>query len=288
VTGNNSGFTDHNPVAPVDAQVAFVQLQGSIEQSVQFTAGTYVIKAKAAQRGIWQLQAQTVEVYVDSQKVGSFSPGGTAYSAVSTGVFTVTQGAHTVKFVGLATQDASLFIDGVSIASTVLAGTPTAPVAQYVTIAGAGFEAPNLGTDNFYAFSYRLTGSPWSFEGNSGIAGNNSGFTEYASHAPEGTQAAFIQGENGVVSQSLAFASSGHFSLVLSAASRGGPWNKGDQVVEVLLDGTVIGSFSPTSTSYQSFSLSFATTAGDHVLSFQGTVSVDATALIDDIVIIGP
>jgi len=120
------------------------------------------------------------------------------------------------------------------------------------------------------------------------LAGNNSAFTDRASVAPEGTQVAFLQQADSAISQTLSFATAGTYSLVVSAASRGGPYNQKLQIVHAWLDGKDIGTFSPSATSYQTTTLTFAATAGSHVLSFRGSVAADATAFIDDIVIIGP
>ena len=286
VSGNKSAFTSNNPLAPEGTQVSFVQMTGSIVQNVQMTAGTYTITASAAQRGIYQAQSQTVDVFVDGAKVGTFAPSGTAYNAVKTGTFSVTDGSHAVKFTGLATADGTLFIDQVAL-QPVTVPAEVVSVSR-VTILGSGFEAPSVGTNNSLAYAYRPTGSAWTFTGNSGLAGNNSAFTDRASVAPEGTQVAFLQQADSAISQTLSFATAGTYSLVVSAASRGGPYNQKLQIVHAWLDGKDIGTFSPSATSYQTTTLTFAATAGSHVLSFRGSVAADSTAFIDDIVIIGP
>jgi hypothetical protein len=54
----------------------------------------------------------------------------------------------------------------------------------------------------------------------------------------------------------------------------------------VLVDGIVVGSFTPSDTSYQSFSTPvFNVTAGSHTITFQGLNSVggDNTVLVDEI-----
>jgi len=166
VAGNNSGFTRNNPVAPVGAQVGYVQMTGSISQNVSFPAGSYTINALAAQRAHYS--NQQVDVYVDGAKVGSYAPSGTAYTEVVTNAFTVTAGTHTIKFVGLTTVDTTLFIDNLTIQSA----TPS-----QVTIAGNGFETPNVGANTLGAFAYCPAGTPWTFTGEAGVSGNNSGFT---------------------------------------------------------------------------------------------------------------
>jgi hypothetical protein len=217
-------------------------------------------------------------VYVDGAKVGSYAPGSTAYTEVATDAFTVAAGTHLIKFVGLATVDSTLFIDQLTIQ----------PLPE-VTIADYGFEEPQVGANAFYAFAYRPIGTPWTFTGNAGITGNKSGFTAHAANAPEGMQVAFLQTADAVIAQTLSFAQTGTYTLVFSSASRGGgPLTRQLQVVNVYIDGTSVGTFSPSSTSYETFTLPFNTTAGSHVLSFHGTVAADATAFIDDVVILEP
>ena len=195
-------------------------------------------------------------------------------------MFTVTAGLHTVKFVGLATVYNTLFIDNLTIESA---------YPNQITIAGSGFEAPNVGANAYFAFAYRPTGSPWTFTGNAGLTGNNSTFTDHASAAPEGVQAAFLQSADATIAQMFSsYAKTGYYTLVISAASRGGPSNQKLQVVNVAVDGSNVGTFTPSGTSYETFTFPFYATAGTHTLSFRGTVTADATALIDDVVIIGP
>ena len=157
-----------------------------------------------------------------------------------------------------------------------------------VTVAGGGFEMPNVGANTHYALAYSPTGTPWTFIGNAGITGNNSAFTDHASAAPEGVQAAFIQSANASIAQQISFAQTGYYTLVLSAASRGGPSNLQLQAVNATIDGSSVGTFTPNSTSYETFTFPFYATAGSHTLRLQGTVWGDSTTLFDDVVIIGP
>ena len=42
-------------------------------------------------------------------------------------------------------------------------------------------------------FQYRPAGTPWTYTGGAGVAGNGSGFTACNPNAPEGTQVGFLQ-----------------------------------------------------------------------------------------------
>src|SRR5262249_46003945 len=142
--------------------------------------------------------------------VGTFTPAGTRYTAYNTASFTVTAGSHTIAFVGTdpdgADRDNTAFIDRVRI-NRVL------PVLQ-----DPGFEQPLVGTGAFNSFQYNPSGSQWTFDIGSGVAGNGSAFTAGNPAAPDGTQVAFLQG-TGSFSQSVALAA-GAYTISFSAAQR--------------------------------------------------------------------
>jgi uncharacterized repeat protein (TIGR01451 family) len=101
ISGNGSGFTTGNPNAPEGSQVAFLQNIGSFSQAVTLSAGSYVVTFSAAQRATYQSSSQTFQVQIDGVSVGSFTPSSTSYAPLTTSVFTVVAGVHTVAFVGL-------------------------------------------------------------------------------------------------------------------------------------------------------------------------------------------
>jgi len=118
ISGNNSGFTAGNPPASEGRQVAFLQGTGSFSQTVaNWAAGSYTLSFKAAQRGNYQASRQDFNVQVDGVVVGTFTPSGTSYQSYTTTGFTVTAGAHTIKFQGLdsAGGDNTAFVDQVAI-----------------------------------------------------------------------------------------------------------------------------------------------------------------------------
>ena len=147
-------------------------------------------------------------------------------------------------------------------------------------IANFGFETPSLGSGNY---QYALPGGGWTFNGSpgngSGILGNGSGFSN--PNAPEGVQAAFLQG-HGVISQVLSgFAPGTNYTITYSAAQRPGnsqSWN-------VMIDSAVIKSNSPGGTSYTTYTASFVATAVTHTLLFVGTdlAGGDNTVFLDNV-----
>ena len=135
-------------------------------------------------------------------------------------------------------------------------------------------------------FQYDPTGSPWVFTGGSGISGNNSGFTSGNPPAPQGVQVAFLQG-TGSFTQSVTGWAAGSYVLTFDAAQRGN-FGVSQQNLEVLIDGSVVGTFTPSSTSYQGYSTaSFTVTAGTHTIEFQGLDSAggDNTAFLDQVAV---
>lgn len=100
---------------PEGVQTAFLVNGGVIEQSVNFTAGTYAISFQAAKRTNYG-GTQSFNVYYDTTLIGSFTPSSGSFTSFTTGSFTATAGSHTIKFVGTnTTGDNTDFIDAVSI-----------------------------------------------------------------------------------------------------------------------------------------------------------------------------
>jgi hypothetical protein len=131
--------------------------------------------------------------------------------------------------------------------------------------------------------------SPWTFtaagpDGRSaaGVAGNGGYFTSGNPNAPEGTQVAFLQGAGTSFSQSINF-SAGTYALTFQAAQRA---VNGGEAFNVLVDGQVVGNFTPDGTSYGTFTTdAFALSAGFHTITFVGAGSAGGheTALIDNL-----
>jgi len=157
-------------------------------------------------------------------------------------------------------------------------------------VGDAGFETPNKGT----GFQFNPSGTPWTFSGaspsGSGVAGNGSALTSSNPNAPEGTQVGFIEETGSISQQSVPF-TAGTYTINFQAAQRalgGGPSDT--QNFEVMVDTTVVGTFTPSSTSYASYSTNpFPVTAGAHTITFVGldTNGGDNTAFIDQVTVLG-
>ncbi len=276
IAGNNSGFTAGNPPAPQGDQVAFLQDKGSISEVIAWAAGSYVLTFDAAQRGNNGTSMQNFSVLINGSVVNTFTPVGTSYQLYSTTPFTVpTAGPLTITFKGLDTVggDNTALLDEVALTQIT---TPS--------IADPGFEQVRVGTGKF---QYRPAGSQWTFGQGTGIAGNNSGFTAGNPPAPQGSQVAFLQ-ELGSITQTVSGYAAGSYVLTFDAAQRG---NNGtsEQNFNVLVNGTVVGTFTPSGTSYQSYSTAAFSlnTVGPITITFKGLDSVggDNTALLDEVVL---
>jgi hypothetical protein len=125
--------------------------------------------------------------------------------------------------------------------------------------------------------------SPWSFTGDAGLAGNGSAFTDGNPNAPDGTQVAFVQ-DTGTIHQEVQFAA-GTYKLGFRAAQRGNR-QKSFQTLQVRVDGTVVGTFTPSGASYGLYATHrFTVAAGPHTIWFEGLDpnGGDNTVLIDEV-----
>ncbi|MGZ5996617.1 MAG: hypothetical protein ACXWN0_13200, partial [Isosphaeraceae bacterium] len=146
-----------------------------------------------------------------------------------------------------------------------------------------GFENPSQGTGGS-AYQYDPTGTAWSFSGSAGLAGNGSGFTSGNPNAPQGSQVAFLQA-TGTISQVVNFAAADSYLISVSAAQRGN-FGTSNEKVQVLVDGPVVGTITPASTRYTTYTTaSFNVTAGSHTITFVGVdpTGKDYTAFLDQV-----
>lgn len=154
-----------------------------------------------------------------------------------------------------------------------------------VRIANYGFETPAVGAGSF---QYAPTGASWTFAGGAGVTGNSSGFTGGLNIAPEGSQAAFVQGGSGsTISQTVSgFQNGRSYIVTFAAAQRTNCCNAGGQDFQVYLDTTLLGTFHPSSGTYAYYATqAITTTSGPHTLKFAGLnpLGGDHTAFIDDV-----
>jgi len=153
-----------------------------------------------------------------------------------------------IRGVAAAGQDVTAFVDNVQIINTstgaVVAGAVSAP----------GFETPSQANN---AFTYNPTGTAWTYNAQSGVARNGSGFG--AANAPEGVQVAIVQTANttaGALTQTLALGA-GSYQLRFSTAQRNCCSNGQTQTLSVYIDNVLVGTITPSSTTgYTTFTSS--------------------------------
>jgi regulation of enolase protein 1 (concanavalin A-like superfamily) len=158
--------------------------------------------------------------------------------------------------------------------------TGSASVSVTPLLADGSFESPALTAGTY---TYNVSGTPWTFTGNSGIESNGSAWN--ATAAPDGTQAAFLQGDItaaskalGVASEQIAFAA-GTYTLNFEAARR----SSHVQPIQVSVDGTQVALITPASSAWTAYTTApFTLAAGTHTISFAATnTSGDNSSFID-------
>ncbi len=149
-------------------------------------------------------------------------------------------------------------------------------IATNTSLANGSFESPVV-------TGYRLTpdGGSWFFTNFTGIQANGSAWG--AATAPNGTQTAVLQGAGnqlGSMSQMVNLAA-GSYALSFKAARRSGQI----QPLRVMVDSTQIGGLiTPTSNSFENFTVNFNVNAGKHTIRFEVTdASGDKSTFIDDV-----
>jgi aryl-phospho-beta-D-glucosidase BglC (GH1 family) len=153
-------------------------------------------------------------------------------------------------------------------------------------ISDGSFETPATGS-----YIYNPPGSAWTFTANAGVQHNGSAWG--APDAPDGIQTAFLQdgttGGNGTISQSIYVLSPGTYTVSFQSALRSWRTSSTTMSFNVMIDNTVVGAFSPTSTSFSGVTTSpISLTAGSHILSFVGTGNAPDTADFIDTVTVVP
>jgi len=265
------------PTAPSGTQTAFLQsttgkVNGSISETISLvSAGSYALSFDAALRASPHNGAISLNVLVDGTVVGTCSPTTTtSFTSYFTSPFTITNaGNHTVQIAAVGTAvDSSIFVDAMAICG----------------LANPSFETPNVGTGGY---EYNPAGAGWTFSSDSGIGSNGSAWG--APTAPSGTQFAFVQIQNGTNNgnfSQMSFCTPGAHTVSFDAALRS--INNGSISLNVLVDGSVVGTYSPTTTtSFTAYTTSpfTITSAGNHYVQFAavGATAVDATIFIDSV-----
>ena len=212
-----------------------------------------------------------IAVFLNDRPVGSTLsvPSG---SSIDLGRLVLSRGLNTLSIRVIGTTGGAVTPAAFLPSTLTLASIPP-------LVADPGFESASTWP---IGYAYNPLGSAWAFTGYAGVTANASGFTAGNPNAPQGAQAAFLQ-ETGSFSQTVDGWAAGSYALSFQAARRG---NYGTQLedFQILVDGLVVGTFQPNSSSYQPYATpSFTVAAGSHTIKFLGLNSVggDNTAFID-------
>ncbi len=153
-------------------------------------------------------------------------------------------------------------------------------------IADSGFETPVQSAPKPNNFTYNPSGSAWTFDAKSGIAGNGSSLTVANGPAPQGTQVGVLKGP-GAVTQTVNNLQAGTYTLTFDAAQRLNGLIPDHQTIALLVDKKPVtgGQFTPSGANYTAYSASFTVAAGKPtIITLEGTVTgdiafIDAVAL---------
>ena len=201
----------------------------------------------------------------DNQIGALIEPTSNSFDTYTLQPFTVTAGVHNLRFeVVNGYGDNSTFIDLVEMAPAAV-GFPS-----YVTpaVQGNSFETPMV-SDVAGRYVSIPAGSGWRFTGGSGIQANGSAYG--ASNAPDGSQAALLQG--GAVSQRITFVA-GTYYLSFFAARR----DSQIQPIKVSVNGIQVGPIiTPATATFNKYTTPSFTVAADSY-----TVRLEATNTVDD------
>ena len=110
----HNGSAWNAAAAPDGVQTAFVQMTGTITQTLSLNAGSYALAFRAAQRTCCGVQP--VKVMVDGTQIGGLvSPASGSFAAFSIPFSVASSGTHTIMFAGTDPNDRTTFIDNVTI-----------------------------------------------------------------------------------------------------------------------------------------------------------------------------
>ena len=169
-----------------------------------------------------------------------------------------------------------------------------------LAVANGSFETPSISNwfyqntsgANTYNFN-AVSGFGWTFGTNAGVDHNSGTWYAAGAPAPNGSQAAFIQGASGgaKLSQTINFPVTGNYTVSFSCIGRAGSF--GPNTIQVQVGGNIISPVSYSSQSqsaWQSYNATYnCTSAGNHTLAFAGVrTGGDFSSCIDNVQVTAP
>jgi hypothetical protein len=167
-----------------------------------------------------------------------------------------------------------------NVSITVTGAAPVNPILN------SGFELPIMTQPPPNNFQYDLpTSNNWDFNKTSGIAGNGSSLTVGNGPAPEGKQVGVI-GARGAIRQKVNL-QAGTYVLSFYAAQRKRGQTVDRQTINVLVDGNVVGTITPSGSNFTGYTVTFRVTAGQHIIGLADNGGLnDSTAFVDTVTLL--
>jgi hypothetical protein len=233
---------------------AYLQGAGSFSQTVSgFEAGlTYTIAFDAAQAEADGDEA--IQVLIDGNVVDTITPSDQNMRLEETAIFVPGAGTHTITFQGVNAN-----------------GDTSQALVTNIRVLATGGQAVTATVQNSI---FDPSSGDWAFSGDAGTTSGGTGLLA----APAGTNVAYL-GTGGTIAQDVGdFDGMSSYAVSFSAAQSGST----PQTIEVLLDGTVVGTFTPGS-SFQTYqTTAFTPTEGTHLLTFEA-VGASGTVQLSDV-----
>jgi hypothetical protein len=252
----------HGSQAAIEGtQYAFIQggSASTIAQTLTFpVGGNYTIDLLAAQRTGFAQLPEDFEVYVDDVPKMLITPTNGNWQSFYTPSFTVTAGAHTIKFQGVDSKggDNSVLIDSVFIG---------------LALSNASFEAPAV-ADYQPDPAYVDPTQKWNFSGLTGVAAN--GGTIAAQSTFSGKQYAFVQGgPTAIFTQDIPLVDGVSYQISFNMEQRvsTGPTRVNNEDFNVYVDAKQVAHADPTNGNWQGLLTdSFTPQAGGGVMAPTG------------------
>ena len=276
VSGNGSGFTAGNPAAPEGTQVAFLQETGVVQPvGRRLGRGHLPVSFDAAQRGNYQASQQDFEVLVDGGVGGHLHPLGHVVPALRHGrVHRRRRGAHD-RLPGPGHRRRRQH--------RLHRRRRRRGVAAAARSATRASRQPSVGTGALPATT--RPARAWTFSGDAGVAATAAASPRATPPPPRGPRSP--SSRRPARSASRRRLGRGQLHDHFDAAQRGN-YRRLGQDFEVLVDGVVVGTFTPAGTVYQAYTTAaFTVAAGSHTITFQGldTAGGDNTAFVDAVTI---
>lgn len=241
---------DAGVAGPLSA--AFIGTGGAVSQTVHGFENnrTYSIAFESSQGSIGSTQA--IQVLVDGNVVDTVTPSDTNFRLQYSATFQPGAGAHLIAFRGIG-GSGSVNITNVRVLATGFSSDCAA-------IANGSFE-PAQGA--------------WQFTGGSRIVAND----VHLPVAPSGNNAAALVGNSSISQEVCNFQPGQPYEITFRAAQMPGS----NQTINVLVDGTVVATFTPGNQYGVYTSRVFSPDPGTHRVTFEATNPSGGTVLLNDV-----